>query len=73
MPDDAKETAEKLMGLFPPIVHIHCKYQNCTLHFKIYTWYPDKWKERDPICPECGVTAYKLRFEPSEEPFIDFS
>ena len=76
MPEDAKDAAEKLMGLFPPITHVHCKCGNCTLHFKIYTWYPERWKTRVPICPECGKQndlVVKLRFVEVGQGFIDFS
>ena len=63
-----------LLNLFPYHTQIHCKCMSCTLHFKIYTWYPEKWKKRDPICPECGnIKAEKLRFEETNENFINFT
>ncbi|MHA2423494.1 MAG: hypothetical protein ACXAEF_01830 [Candidatus Thorarchaeota archaeon] len=76
MPQDSKDLAENLMGLFPPVTHIHCKCGKCTLHFKIYTWYPKQWKDRDPICPECGEQGewvVKLRFVEAGVGFIDFN
>ncbi len=54
MQDESRDGAECLMELFPPITRVHCKCGKCRLHFKIYTWHPDRWKELNPICPECG-------------------
>lgn len=33
---------------------LKCKCMACSLHFAVYTNFPDEWKERRPICPECG-------------------
>lgn len=74
MPDDPKEGAEKSLSTFANVTHIHCKCVTCNLHFKIYTWYPKNWKEREPICPECGnqTAVMKLRFIDVGQGFIDF-
>jgi len=32
---------------------IKCKCQKCSLHFILFTWYPDKHNANNITCPEC--------------------
>lgn len=64
---------------------LKCKCMACSLHYVIYTNFPDQWigqfnKEteqrsvgRQPFCPECGTqNTWVLRTEESEQFIFQF-
>ena len=40
--------------------HKFCfKCRKCALEYAVYSYYPERWVDKKPFCPECG--------EPSED------
>ena len=39
-------------GVITTVYSVKC--MECSLHFNIYTWHPDKHNVKTVYCPECG-------------------